>query len=313
MKIHFFHPILIGLVDELSFKPENGLDHWITTTYIKLKKYYDYITIGNEIPETGIIIFHKRYFPNNLKPSNSQFFICLQVDSGRHPFAQYHIVHNPYQANFYYFPKILVDFLFGFSMTKFIFGWSQFKIIKRDKSRDKLFNTISFHGNINNIPEEILSDDFNLFLKNNNLEFKIKSEPTLWGDFHDTDLTICIRNFNKKKYYSKPFLKISNSLIAGVPVVSGFESSSIYFKNKFVDLPVVKNISELKILILNIINKKYDPFDQIIDFQDCYNTFQDQTLEEKWIRLLDSAKSDYERWLKVSKLKREVFFIYRSL
>jgi hypothetical protein len=117
MKIHFFHPDLIGLVDEFSFKPENGLDHWITTTYIRLKKYYDYITIGNEIPETGIIIFHKRYFPNNLKPSNSQFFICLQVDSGRHPFAHYHIVHNPYQANFYYFPKILVDFLFGFTFS----------------------------------------------------------------------------------------------------------------------------------------------------------------------------------------------------
>ena len=313
MKIHFFHPDLVGLVNELSFKPENGLDHWITTTYIRLKKYYDYITIGNEIPKSGIIIFHKRYFPNNLKPSNLQFFICLQVDSGRHPFAQYHVVHNPYQANFYHFPKTSIDFLFGFSFTKFIYGWSQYKIIKRDKSRSKLFNTISFHGNINNIPEEILSDDFQLFLKFNNLEFKIKSDPTSWGDFHDTDLTLCIRNFDKNKYYSKPFLKISNSLIAQVPVVSGFESSSIFFKNKFVDIPVVKNIFELKMLILDILKKKYDPFEQIVDFQVYHNTFQNETIEEKWIWLLDRAKRDYEKWLKISKLKREVFFIYRSL
>ena len=60
MGIHFFHPNLIGQLDESSFKPENGLGHWVTTYYIRLKKHFNIVTIGNEIPEIGIVIFHKR-------------------------------------------------------------------------------------------------------------------------------------------------------------------------------------------------------------------------------------------------------------
>lgn len=313
MRIHFFHPDIVDHLDEPSFKPENGLDHWISTTYFRLNKHFNTITIGNKIPERGIIFFHKRYFPSGIKPSDLQLFICLQVDSGRHRYAQYHIVHNPYQAKPYYFPKIFVDYLFGFSKTKYICGWAQYKLIKRDKSREKTFKTISFHGNINNIPEEILSDDFLLFLKNKNLEFKIKSESNVWADFHESDLSLCIRKFDNNKYYSKPYLKITNSLTAGVPVVSGLESSSLYFKKKYVNIPVVKNISELKILILNIIEKKYNPFEQIIHFQEHFNFFQDEFVEKEWVSLICKAKSDYSKWLKVSKIKRKLFYLYRSI
>lgn len=160
MKIHFYHHNLTKSIDEFNFTPNDGLDHWITTTFLVLKENFKKLTIGPDIPSDGVIIFHKRYFSANIKPTKNQFFVCLQVDSGRHSYAQWHIVHNPYQDNFFRFPKLIIDFLFGFSKTKFVCSWPQHNIIPREISRKNILENLSFHGNISNIPMEVFSDDF---------------------------------------------------------------------------------------------------------------------------------------------------------
>lgn len=313
MKIHFYHPFLTNELINEDFNPEIGLDHWITTTFIHLKKYYSELTIGNSIPEKGIIFFHKRYFPNNIKPLKFQFFVCLQVDCGKNLYAQWHIVHNPYQDNILYFPKLGLDVFFGFCKTKYLNGWSQFKLIKREKKRRDYFKTISFHGNVNNIPHEILSDDFQLFLNNNELKFIVKSDSNSWADFHDTDLTMCIRSFNKKKYYTKPFLKITNSLLAGVPVISGPDSSSIYFKNKFVSIPIVNNITELKQYILRLIVNKDELDLQLKEFNKHKIYFEDEYIEKDWLSIIELIKIDYKKWILCSNYKRNIFFTIRYI
>ena len=156
MKIHFYHHNLTTSIDGLNFTPNDGLDHWITTTFLVLKGNFEKVTIGPEIPTDGVIVFHKRYFPAKIEPLKNQFFLCLQVDSGRHPYAQWHLVHNPYQDNFFRFPKLIIDFLFGFSKTKFMCPWPQHKIIARKISEKKVLKNISFHGNVSNIPKELI-------------------------------------------------------------------------------------------------------------------------------------------------------------
>lgn len=312
MKIHFYHHNLIKSIDELNFTPTNGLDHWITTTFLVLKENFEKITIGPEIPEEGVVIFHRRYFSAKIKPTRNQFFVCLQVDSGSHSYAQWHIVHNPYQDKFFHFPKLIIDFLFGFSKTKFMGGWPQHNMISRKVSRKSDLKTISFHGDILNIPKEVISDGFNLFLKNNNLALKIKSEPNVWNDFSDSDLSVCFRNFDNKKYYFKPYLKIVNSLLAGVPVVSGYDSSSVYFRNNYVNIPLVNNISELKELILQIVEKKYDPMEQLDEFEKYKNKFVQSEIQKNWILVLKQVEQDYNKWMNSSNLKRKLFLGVRK-
>ncbi|WP_264553462.1 hypothetical protein [Flavobacterium sp. N2038] len=312
MKIHFYHHNLIGSIDELNFSPNDGLDHWITTTFFALKMEFEEITIGPEIPLEGVIVFHRRYFPAKIKPTINQFFLCLHIDSGRHSYAQWHIVHNPYQDKFFLFPKLITDFLFGFSKTKFICGWPQHNMIPREISRKRDLKTISFHGNIENIPKEVISDDFNMFLKNNNLELKIKAEPESWNDFSDSDLSFCFRSFDNEKYYFKPYLKITNSLLAGVPVVSGYDSSSVYFHNNYVTIPLVRNISELKVLILQIVEKKYDPIGQLEEFEKHKNKFVRNEIQKKWILLLKQVEQDYNKWMSSSNNKRTAFLKVRQ-
>lgn len=312
MKIHFYHHNLTTSIDELNFTPNDGLDHWITTTFLVLKGNFEKVTIGPEIPTDGVIVFHKRYFPAKIEPLKNQFFLCLQVDSGRHPYAQWHLVHNPYQDNFFRFPKLIIDFLFGFSKTKFMCPWPQHKIIARKISEKKVLKNISFHGNVSNIPKELISEDFKLFLKDNDLELKVKSNHNVWNDFSDSDLSICCRSFDNKKYYFKPYLKIMNSLLAGVPVVSGHDSSSIYFRNNYVNVPLVKNISELKELILKIVKEQYNPMEQLDEFKKYKNKFLQNEIQKRWILVFKQVEHDYNKWMRLSDFKRRLFFKVRE-
>lgn len=152
-----------------------------------------------------------------------------------------------------------------------------------------------------------------LFLKNNDLELKIRSEPNLWNDFSGSDLSICFRSFDNQKYYFKPYLKIMNSLLAGVPVVSGYDSSSVYFRNNYVTIPLVKNISELKEVILKIVEKKYDLTEQLNDFKKYKNKFNQNEIQKDWILLLEQVEKDYNHWMCSSAFKRELFIEVRSL
>lgn len=314
MKLHFFYERDLTEVQTVPFQPKDGIDHWVLTTYYILREKLPYFSfsIGKQIPVEGVIFFHKRSFPKESIPTKKQFFVCFQVDYGRHQHAQWHIVHNPYQGSALYFPKLFIDSLFSFSNTKYVNPWPQSGIIKRNRKRPRTVENISYHGSLNNLCEEIKTDEFQNFLESLNLKLLLKGEPCSWSDFSDTDLVLTMRSWNRKPYYSKPYLKISNALLANVPVVGGGDSSSKYFNKRFVDIPLVQNVEELKQLLLQIKNKTYDPFFQVDKFEKISDTFNEAGVVNTWILMLEKIEIDFTKWKNSPGYKKKLFRMVRS-
>jgi hypothetical protein len=54
------------------------------------------------MPADGIVVAHRDFLPNNLRPSRRQLLVCLLADRNRagskgpHPYSQIHVVQNPH-------------------------------------------------------------------------------------------------------------------------------------------------------------------------------------------------------------------------
>jgi hypothetical protein len=314
MLYYFYYPEFAKL-DIENHRYQTGLDHWVLDTYRKLKDAYpNYeIQIGDKIPDEGIVFFHRNFFDFDLQPSNNQFFVCFQVDRGRHPFAHFHIVHNKSQTNAFYFPLNNERHLFSFTRSIFIHPWPINLLQKKVSVGRNSITRLSFHGNIINLPTELQSDAFRSYLKERGLQFTIYDSPDNWNDFTSTDLSICVRRFSKSKFYAKPFIKLTNSLLAGIPVIAGPESSSLYFKDNIIDIPIVHTYNDLLLLIDRIVSKEYDPYVQIDDFQKQKYKFESNTIIKQWGGLLADITESYNRWRKAGTLNRASFFYCRKM
>lgn len=311
MRFHFFHPDPVSSLSLDVFEPLSGLDHWIVTTYLQVKDVFD-ASIGPQLPEDAIILFHKRFFPSAIKPLPSQFFICMQVDAGRHPYAHWHIVHNPFQESPLYFPKIIADSIFGFCRTLYRHPWPQHHLIRRNPARKESLNHITFHGARSNLPQELFGHRFNSFLKEHGFQLTVKSDPDQWNDFSDSDLTFSFRTFDRFRHYAKPFLKITNSLLAGVPTIAGSESSSVYFRKNYVPVPLVRDLNDLIHILEQIRLGTYLPLEQVQSFKKFEAEFQDESIRQSWILLLEQAALTFNKWKRASEAKRNLFFELRK-
>ena len=307
--IYFYYPNDIPVT--LDYK--SGLDCWILKTFWKLKEYKNDLNIHlvNYVPDEGIIIFHKGFFPKAIVPSNTQLFVCIQADYGRHQYAQYHIAQNPLGVGNFNFSKrsFFEEKLFSFVKNNFVPHWNQDSIISRDKSRGLLFENVCFYGVPQNFPKEIISQDFKDKLSNEGVVLKIITDSAQWNDYSETDCVLAIRDFNSKSHFNKPFSKIINSYLAGVPVIAGNESSSIYLKNKLkIDMPIVKSKEECFEAIKVLKNEYKKRLNEVqIDNEKLF-LFKDNAIVLEWEKLIEELQQKFIFWQKSSTITKKIFY-----
>ena len=307
--IYFYYPNEIPIT--LDYK--SGLDCWILKTFWKLKEYKNDLNIHlvNYVPDEGIIIFHKGFFPKEIVPSNAQLFVCIQADYGRHQYAQYHIAQNPLGVSNFNFSKrsFFEEKIFSFVKNNFVPHWNQDSIISRDKSRGLLFENVCFYGVPQNFPKEIINQDFKDKLSNEGVVLKIITDSAQWNDYSETDCVLAIRDFNSKSHFNKPFSKIINSYLAGVPVIAGNESSSIYLKNKLkIDMPIVKSKEECFEAIKVLKNEYKKRLNEVqIDNEKLF-LFKDNVIVLEWEKLIEELQQKFIFWQKSSTITKKIFY-----
>ena len=316
MKIYFFSPKANQAIAQLNRYEDliyqtRGLEFWIHSTYFFLKNNQKFIhpILTEIIPNEGVILFHKGFFPKNLKPNKNQFFVCIQADYGRHRFAQMHIVQNPYQVNnFRASKKSVFDQLFQFTSTNFISHWPQPSLIPRDLNRGNKIQNISFFGNKEQIPDELINH-----LNAKFINFKTHFEPLTWNDYKTTDIVLAIRTFNDNPHYNKPFSKIVNAILSDSLVIAGTESSAKFFKkNYYPELPIVSSTDELIKVIDLIIENPEKSFNSLKDARSKISKFTEEGVLLQWIKILEIATLKYEKYKKSSSLNKNIFFKYRA-
>ena len=316
MKIYFYSPKARETIEKLKiyedlFFQSKGLEFWIHSTFfhLKIKQNLFEPILTDSIPEMGIIIFHKGFFPKDLKPNKNQFFICVQADYGRHKFAQMHIVQNPFQINnFQASKKSVLDSLFNFATTNFVSHWPQPSLLKRKLHRGNLIENISFFGNKEQIPNEL--EDY---LNSKSINFKAHFDPSTWNNYEHTDIVLAIRSFDEKPYYNKPFSKIVNATLAGCLVIAGAESSAKFYKdNYYPELPIVSSTDELIKAIDLIIENPQDSFNCLRNSRSKIKNFTEEGVLLQWISILEFAVKKFEDYRESSNFSKEIFYRYRA-
>jgi hypothetical protein len=316
MRIYFYSPKAVETLEKVKsyedlFLQSKGLEFWIHSTFFHLKTkqtLFEPILTDN-IPEMGIIVFHKSFFTKDLKPNKNQFFICVQADYGRHKFAQMHIVQNPFQINnFRASKKSVIDNLFNYASTNFISHWPQPGLLLRDLERGYIIENISFFGNKEQIPIELVE-----YLNSRSINFKAHFDPSTWNNYEQTDIVLAIRSFDQKPHYNKPFSKIVNANLAGCLVIAGAESSAKFYKyNYYPELPIATTIDELIKAIDLIIGNPKDSFDRLRKSQSKIEKFTEDGVLLQWLSILEFAVTKFEDYKKSSNFSKEIFFKYRS-
>lgn len=204
---------------EHSISPmQSGGCFWTLQTYLYLNDYGFPCQLVDTMPDEGIVISHRDYLKESVQPGSKLLLICLRADVDRHPYAQLHVVQNPYQA----IPKKIMTLW----ESHFIPHWLQPSIIPRDPDRGSIFENVMFLGNAVNLVPEFRSPTWYEELEKLGLKFKTKLSHDQWHDYRDTDVVLAIREFGRENHWrGKPASKLYNAWHAGVPAILGYESA----------------------------------------------------------------------------------------
>ncbi|MEJ1237908.1 hypothetical protein WBG78_07265 [Chryseolinea sp. T2] len=297
----------------------SGLHHWLHFTFCYFK-YIDLdhpfeVVITGEMPDEGVIVFHRGWVEGELKPNDRQLFVCLLVDYGRHRFSQIQVVHNPTSVNnFKVSAKSFLDKLFPFAKETFIPSWPQPGLIPRLPERGYEIKNVGFVGHAQNLPIELRTSAWQSRCEELKVNFQIVSEASKWADFSQMDLILAMRSFDKRPYYNKPFLKITNALFAGVPVVASSESSHLYLKNvKRVDFPIADSVEELVTVIKSVKENATQEFKKVMSNQRLIAEYDNAAIFDAYKRLFQESFTALHRWSNSPKFVRWLYFKLRAL
>lgn len=294
-----------------------GLENWVLKTYLNLKKSNENLDVHlvNYIPEEGILIFHSGHFPKNIRPTEKQLFVCVQADYSRHRYAQIHVLQNPKGVrNFKFSKKSFFEHRF-FSFTEDIFmpHWNQDCIIPRNKDRESVFENLCFFGWPQNLSNELFNKEFEKKLLDEGIQIKIMDSKN-WNNYSEADCVIAIRDFKGKSHYNKPFTKIINSYKAGVPVISGYESSALYLKEELgINLPIVNDINDFLDVVVDVKNNYSTYLNSIPRDNVKLKQFQDEEILVKWHQFLKTLQKQYIVWSKSNEFSKRAYFFFREI
>lgn len=220
-----------------------GIYAWTIQTYLRLKSAGISCQLVSQVPTKGILIAHReclssmeKVYAGNVLPNEKLFIVDIAADESLYPYANLHIVQNPWQEKFfencYYMPH-----------------WPQPGLIPRDIQRGGVFENIVYYGDKKSIPSELLTDEWIGRLKEIGLKWRTSFQgfyydkrdtylaKNSWSNFSDVDAVVAIRDFAIRPhpgYRHKPASKLFNAWIAGVPAILGRESAYCFYrKNEF--------------------------------------------------------------------------------
>ena len=203
---------------EHSISPmQSGGCFWTLQTYLHLHDHGFPCQLVETFPDEGIVVSHRDYLEDSLKPNSKVLLVCLRADVDRHPYAQLHVVQNPYQA--------ISKSAFTLWESHFIRHWPQPSIVPRSLDRGDSFENVAFLGNEVNLISDFCASKWHDQLQNLGLKFQKKLNHNEWHDYSAVDVVLAVRQFGCKNHWrGKPASKLYSAWHAGVPAILGYES-----------------------------------------------------------------------------------------
>lgn len=283
-----------------------GKYDWTLQTYLYLKADGLSCKLIDFVPKEGIVISHRDFLSDNLKPSSKLLIVCIKVDREPHPYAQLQVVQN-------YQDELLKRSQFLWQSYPLRF-WLQSKLIMRDRSRGDRFENAAFFGVLGNLATQLQEPQWEEQLSALGLRWEVV-KCDRWHDYSEVDVIVAVRSFDGRNTFdSKPASKLINAWHAGIPAILGRESAYRRERKSELDYIEVASTDEAIAALfrlkndLNLRQKMVD--NGTIRAQDMGNN--KITLE--WRNFLTNvAVPAYHRWCMASVAQQQIFLISRYL
>lgn len=285
--------------------PVGGKYNHTLQTYLRLKSEGFPCDLVDVLPDEGILITHRDFLPKHTKLLDPKLLVvCIKAERTPHPYAQLHIVQNPFEES-----------LLGSCWNAhYIPFWTQRGLVPRNPNRQDRFETVAYFGRQVNLAPELKSRKWFQQLDHLGLRWYHASEAHLWYDYSDVDVILAVRSFDEQTYDDKPASKLFNAWRAGVPVLAGNDSA---FQAEYrSDLDFIKvttldgAIAALKYLRDNPNVRRAMRDNAVKRAADV----QPEAITQQWIAFLtEVAFPIYERQRREKSISQQLSFLKRSI
>ncbi|BAZ40635.1 hypothetical protein NIES4101_65960 [Calothrix sp. NIES-4101] len=316
--IHFYFPLISKLTSKLpenvasywqwqcdqhSISPmQSGGCFWTLQTYLYLNDYGFPCKLVETIPDEGIVISHRDFLDNSIQPGSKLLMVCLRADVDRHPYAQLHVVQNPYQA----IPKRFMTLW----ESHFIPHWPQPSIIPRDHNRGDTFENVTFLGNEINLVPEFRNCTWYEHLKNLGLKFQKKLNHDEWHNYSDTDVILAIRSFGQQNgWRGKPASKLYSAWHAGIPAILSHESAFLAERKSDLDYLEATSLEEVILSLKRLRDNKELRHAMVENGYLRAKETQPDNMVARWQSFLTNvAVPAYKNWCSMPRWEQQLFF-----
>lgn len=239
----------INTLDPFSAWQEmpRGEGFWILQTYCLLRHYGVDVNISRDLPNSGVLVFHRRNKNTLFEQPNNKIknLILVGCRGDLHDtlIPDFELLQNDYFS----------DGEHKFSMPH----WPMPNIVPRDPARGNTIKRIAFKGFAAQLHPDFHSKEWLDFLKSLDIEWvenavtfthngKSTFNETEWADYHDIDLVIAVRPERNDFHTNKPALKLYNAWLAGVPAILGRECAYREVGSDGIDYVEINSLSDAK-------------------------------------------------------------------
>ena len=289
----------------------SGAYYWTLQTCLRLRDAGFPCDLADTLPSDGIIIAHRDFLADTIRPSATQLLVCLLGDRetpewwgiGRHPYAQLHVVQNPRDPSLMHPDELWESYHIPL--------WPQPGLLPRDPARGTRFQIAAFLGI--DLAAELEAPTWRASLSELGLSWhRVPFER--WHDYREIDVVVAVRSFDRREYAEKPASKLYNAWLAGVPAVLGREPAYRYVRRSELDYLEVESVQDALCAVRRLRDDAGLREAMMANCRERAPDVSPSRLVALWCQFLtDTATPAYERWHAATPLARRLFLVRRQL
>ncbi|MFY9510538.1 MAG: glycosyltransferase [Rubrivivax sp.] len=258
---------------------------WIVQTFLHLHSRGYACRLTQDRPSNGVVITHYDDMPAAREERGSAYWVCVLADRQNvHPFANFHVLQNPYQT------------LRTRQPAAHVLHWKQPGIVPRSLSRGELFTNVRFFGERISLAAEFSEPDFEQWCDREGFVFQVVPRDR-WHDYGDCDAVVGVRNLPSDWVHDKPPSKLVNAWNAGVPAILGRESSFRGLGKPGESYLEASTMEDVKRHLLTLRDDPQRRQAIVHAGSTCTGSASDEAVAQMWINCIDQQiKPRAERW-----------------
>jgi hypothetical protein len=174
--------------------------------------------------------------------------------------------------------------------TYFLPSWPQPGLIPRDPSRGAKCTSLAYVGSREYVPDYMQTDGFLAKLHALGIEFH-QMHKGEWVDYSQVDILVAVRDVPLSVLKRKPYAKLVNAWLAGIPIILGKESAYRALRKTNLDFFEAENEEEVLAAVTSLVQSTQLYRDMQKNAQNRATEFSVNKISQAWCDVFAAAQS----------------------